>query len=177
MIGYNFRLGEIECAIGIEQLKKLDSFVNSRQKMAALLDTKLKGLRGLRTPIVKPDCTHAYYMYPMILDVEELGVTRDVIVKALEAEGVTGLTNGYVNIHLLPMYQKMIAYGSKGFPWTSDICRRQVSYKKGICPVAEKLHEVSFFGFAMCMHELSDEDINLIGDAFKKVWNRMGDLK
>jgi perosamine synthetase len=177
MIGHNFRLGEIECAIGIEQLKKLSGFVSSRQNMANKLTNALIGLNGLRTPIVKPGCTHAYYMYPMVLDIEVLGVSRDHIIRALEAEGLTGLFGGYVNVHLLPMYQKKIAYGSEGFPWSSDICHREVSYQKGICPVAERLHESTYMGFAMCMHELSDADINLISTAFWKVWDNIDLLK
>lgn len=177
MLGHNFRLGEIECAIGIEQLKKLKGIVNVRQHIADKLSQKLSGLTGLRTPIVKPNCTHAYYIYPMVLDVNLLGVSRARIIQALEAEGISGLAGGYINLHLLPMYQQKMGYGSKGFPWTSDICHREVSYQKGICPVAESLHEFTYLGFAMCMHELSDKDIDLIGLAFKKVWNNMENLK
>ena len=177
MLGYNFRLGEIECAIGIEQLKKLAGFVASRQLAAERLTHGLAGLEGLRTPTVRPDSTHSYYIYPMILDTQVLGVNRETILNALEAEGVAGLAAGYACVHLLPMYQKKIAYGSKGFPWTSDICRREVSYKKGICPVAETLHETSYLGFEMCMHELSNKDVDLITRAFKKVWSHMSSLK
>lgn len=177
MIGYNFRLGEIECAIGIEQLKKLDGFVASRQKAAAKLTEGLRELKGLRTPIVKPGCTHAYYVYPMLLDIKELGVPRSKILEALIGEGVAGLAGGYVNVHLLPMYQKKIAYGSKGFPWTADFCKRDVSYQKGICPVAEKLHDETYLGFQMCMHELSDVDVDQILHAFRKVWSALDTLK
>jgi len=176
MLGHNFRLGEIESAIGIEQLKKLDDFVAGRQHAAQLLTDGLKGLRGLRTPVVKTDCTHAYYMYPIILDVDLLGVSRQKIHAALEAEGVTGLASGYANVHLLPMYQKKIAYGSKGFPWSSDICHRDVDYTKGICPVAEDLHDKTFLGFEMCLHALEDEDVDMIVTAFSKVWANLSSL-
>ena len=174
MVGHNFRLGEIESAIGVVQLKKLKGFVEGRQRVAERLTDGLKYLPGLRTPVVKPDCTHAYYMYPMILDVDLLGVSREKIHAALEAEGVTGLAAGYANVHMLPMYQKKIAYGSKGFPWTSDICRRDVSYEKGICPVAEQLHDKTYLGFEMCAHELDNKDVDLIVLAFKKVWREFG---
>lgn len=171
MVGHNFRLGEIESAIGIEQLKKLEGFVKSRQRAAERLTNGLKGLLGLRTPVLRPNNTHAYYMYPMVLDLELLGTTREKIHAALEAEGVTGLASGYVNVHLLPMYQKKIAYGSHGFPWSSDICKRDVQYTKGICPVAEKLHDQTYLGYEMCLNELDDSDVDLIIAAFKKVWN------
>lgn len=169
MIGHNFRLGEIECAMGIEQLKKLGGFVKSRQALANRLSEGLKGLRGLRIPVVKPDRTHVYYVYPMILDIKELGVSRDKIHAALQAEGVT-VSKRYQNIHLLPMYQKKMAYGSKGFPWTSDVCHRDVNYNKGICPVAEELYDTSYLGFGMCVYDLNNGDVDQIIQAFKKVW-------
>ena len=176
MVGHNFRLGEVESAIGIEQLKKLKGFVESRQAAAERLTAGLNGLLGLRTPVIKPGCTHAYYVYPMVLDIDRLGVSREKIIAALEAEGVTGLGGGYVNVHLLPMYQKKIAYGSSGFPWTSDICKRDVSYAKGICPVAETLHDKTYLGYAMCLNELEDGDVDLIVAAFKKVWQQLDQL-
>jgi dTDP-4-amino-4,6-dideoxygalactose transaminase len=176
MVGYNFRLGEIEAAIGLEQLNKLNGLVKDRQRTAERLTEGLKGLPGLRTPIVKPDCTHAYYVYPMILDVDSLGVPRDRIYSALDAEGVTGLVMGCANIHLLPMYQQKIAYGSSGFPWSSDICHRDVSYAKGICPVAEELHDKTFLDFGICAYHLDDDDVDLIVSAFRKVWRNMKTL-
>lgn len=176
MVGYNFRLGEIECAIGIEQLKKLEGLVAGRQGAAARLTRGLNGLPGLRTPVIKPGCTHAYYMYPLVLDTEQLGVSRHRIYQALEAEGVQGLAEGYVTLHLLPMYQKKIAYGSKGFPWTADFCHRDVSYSRGICPVAEHLQDESYLGYQMCLNDLSDSDIDLIILAFRKVWSNLDQL-
>jgi len=176
MIGYNFRLGEIECAIGIEQLKKLKHLVAGRQTTAERLTKGLTGLSGLQTPVVQDGCTHAYYVYPMVLDVDVLGVSRASIVKALEAEGLTGLGEGYELLHLLPMYQQKIAYGSKGFPWTSDVCKRDVSYEKGICPVAEGLHDKTLLQFAMCAYDLSNNDVDLIVRAFRKVWTNLDRL-
>jgi len=176
MVGHNFRLGEIEAAIGIQQLKKLEVFVTNRQDAAECLTEGLKNLAGLRLPIIKTGYTHAYYMYPMILDTNLLGVSREKICTALEAEGLTGLVAGYANIHLLPMYQKKIAYGSRGFPWTSDICKRDVNYDKGICPIAERLHDKDYIGYEMCLHQLEKEDVNLIVNAFKKVWQQLNTL-
>jgi perosamine synthetase len=176
MVGYNFRLGEIECAMGMSQLKKLKGYVDGRQHLAKRLSQKLAHLEGLTLPYVMPDATHAFYVYPFLLDVEKLEVPRARIIQALQAEGITGLANGYQNVHLLPMFQKKIAYGSQGFPWSSDICHRQVSYAKGICPVAEKYHDSSYMGFAMCLHDLTDADIDLIAQAFHKVWENMNEL-
>lgn len=176
MIGYNFRLGEIESAIGLEQLKKLKFLVEKKQRAVAGLNRGLQGLEGLKTPVTQPDCTHVYYIYAMTLDIGRLGVSREQLCEALEAEGVTGLISGYTNIHLLPMYQQKIAYGSSGFPWSSSLCRRDVNYKKGICPVAEELHARSFLGFEICLHDLGEEEVGLIVAAFQKVWRNLDRL-
>lgn len=177
MIGFNFRLGEIESAIGIEQIKKLKVQVQSRQWIANKLDKGLSGLKGLKIPTVMPNCTHAYYVYAMRLSVIELGVSRQRIHEALTAEGVPALGARYQNLHLLPMYQKKLAYGSNGFPWTSDICKRDVSYARGICPVAESLNESTFLGFGICSHEFVDEEVELIIEAFQKVWRNLEALR
>lgn len=176
MVGHNFRLGEIECAIGIEQLKKLKGIVESRQALAEALTARLQELKGLKTPAVRSDRSHVYYVYAMQLDVQILGVSRDRICDALAAEGVA-VSRKYQNIHLLPAYQKKIAFGSKGFPWTSDICHRDVNYSKGICPVAEELNESTYLGFGMCVYDLTDDDVELIAKAFRKVWSNLEALK
>ena len=176
MIGYNFRLGEIESAIGIEQLKKLKKFTKSREQIGNRLSKGLSCLDGLKTPIVKDNCSHVYYVYPIIVDVAKLGCSKFKIADALRAEGVE-VTTAYQNIHLLPMYQKKIAYGSKGFPWTADFARKNISYAKGICPVAERLNDETYLGFGMCTYDLNDNDIDLIIRSFHKVWSNIDQLK
>ncbi len=173
MVGYNFRLGEIECAMGIEQIKKLPRLVRARQNIANRLTNGLSSLKGLRLPIVKDRCTHVYYVYPMILDLDLLKCSREKIVRALQAEGVQGVASGYQNIHLLPMYQNKIAFGSSGFPWTSEVCKRDVDYNKGICPVAEKLQDETYIGFGICQYDLDDAEVDLIIKAFNKVWKNL----
>jgi perosamine synthetase len=177
MIGYNFRLGEIECAMGVEQLKKLRVLVKSRQYIAEKLTTGLNDLLGLKTPVIRKNYTHVFYTYPMVIDVDKLGVSRQKIYDALISEGVQGLAQGYTNLHLLPMYQQKAAYGLNGFPWSSDICRRDVDYKLGICPVAEELHRKSYLGYEMCLHKLDDNDVDLVISAFRKVWDNIFSLK
>jgi dTDP-4-amino-4,6-dideoxygalactose transaminase len=177
MVGFNFRLGEIECAIGIEQIKKLPGLVKKRQKVAERLTRGLTGLKGLQLPLIKDQCTHVYYSYPMVIDVKILNISKEKIVQALTADVFDGVATKYQNIHLLPMYQEKIAYGSKGFPWNSEFCKRDVDYAKGICPVAESLQDESFFAFGICQYELNNRDVDLIINAFKKVWSNINSLR
>ncbi|MDT8375588.1 MAG: DegT/DnrJ/EryC1/StrS family aminotransferase [Mariprofundaceae bacterium] len=175
MIGFNFRLGEIEAAIGIEQLKKLDGQISIITDRAVKLTHGLAGLPGLQTPRVLDGCSHVFYVYPLIYDPEETAVPRARLLEALRAEGVR-IGGGYQNIHLLPMYQKKTAYGNHGFPWSVFDPEGSVSYAKGICPVAEKLHDQTFLVLPMCLFDYSDEDIASITEAFQKVWRNMDSL-
>jgi len=176
MIGFNFRMTEIESAIGIEQLKKLDSLIEDRIQSAEMISMGINGLKGLRVPVVKRDCTHVYYGYPLLFSEEEVGVSRTLIVEALLAEGVP-TAGGYCNLHMLPMYQRKIAYGTKGFPWSAEFYKGNVSYKKGICPVAEDLQEKSYMGIGVSTRKYTNEDVGLIVQAFHKIWKNLDELK
>jgi perosamine synthetase len=176
MIGFNFRMTEIESAIGIEQLKKLDSLIENRNHSSERITRGIRELKGLRVPVVKPDCTHVYYGYPLLFNEEEVGVHRNLIVEALLAEGVP-TAGGYCNLHMLPMYQQKIAYGTNGFPWSAEFYKGNVSYKKGICPVAEDLQAKSYMGIGVSTRKYTNEDVDLIVQAFHKVWESLDELK
>jgi perosamine synthetase len=177
MLGYNFRMGEIEAAIASVQLPKLAFRVESRQRIAAELNAGLSELKGIKVPKVSEGATHVYYVYGLTLDVDGLGVPRERIVEALRAEGVPSLMAGYQNLHLLPLFRHKIAYGTKGFPWNSPYCSSKIQYGQGLCPVAEKLHSETFLGLNICMNELPTEDVSVIIEAFRKVWSQLDQLK
>ncbi len=177
MIGYNFRLGEIEAVIASAQLDKLKANVLSRQRAANQLTKAIKDLPGLKTPFINKDCTHAYYVYAFQIDKEVTGVSKDKIFSALKLEGVPALMSKYQNIHLLPIFQKKIAYGSKNFPWSMSQDYKKISYTKGICPVAENMQDEKMLGISLCMHEFSEKEIDLVSMAFRKVWDNLDHLK
>ncbi len=170
MVGFNFRMGEIEAAFGSCQLEKLSGQVARRQEIAQILNDGLAQLPGLVPPLVADGNTHVYYIYGMKLELNELSRDRAWIYEALAGEGVPGIAQTYVNVHLLPMFQQKIAYGKAGYPWTHPGRESSVDYRKGICPVAEYLNDASYLGLETCVHEMSDEDLDLIVAAFHKVW-------
>lgn len=176
MIGYNFRMGEIEAAIASVQLDKLAERVADRQRVAAELNDGLSGLAGLVTPQVAPGATHVYYVYGMGLDTAALGVSRAAIVDALKAEGVPGVMAGYQNIHRLPIFTQLCAYGTGSFPWSlrED---RNFAYGPGACPVAEELHDGAFLGLSICVNQLPSRDVADIVTAFQKVWDNLDALR
>ena len=176
MIGHNYRMGELESAIGIEQLKKLRKIVKRRKEIAKKFDNGLSKLSCISIPENPKHVSHSYYVYGMILDIDKLKISRDLICQALIAEGVP-VRAGYINVHLLPIFQKKIAYGHKGFPWVSNFYNNQVVYNKGICPTAERLEDKTFIQIGLCNYEWTNNEVDLLVNAFKKVWNNLDKLK
>jgi perosamine synthetase len=170
MIGHNFRLGEIESAIGIEQLKKLNKLIIKRQQLVKILNNQLSQLKYLKTPIIQKKNTHIYYLYPLTLDTKKAGISRKSVIKKLKKLGVPGLIEGYANIHTLPMYKKKIAYGTKNFPWSLN---KKISFKKESLPIAENLHKNDFFAIELCLYDFNFKDIEFIVKNFKKAWNEL----
>lgn len=168
MLGYNFRMGELEAAIGIEQLKKLKKIVFTRNKLFSYLAKKINVLKGISVPTSNYKLNN-YYIFPIVIDKTILKKNRDEIIKLLKAEGIQGLVGGYANLHLLPMFKKKIAYGNSGFPW--EKYSKKINYNKDDCPVAEKLHDETFISFQICLFSLNKKDIFRIVKAFYKVWS------
>lgn len=177
ILGYNFRMGEIEAAIAAVQLTKLEERVESRQRAAGRLTAALADLPGLTLPYTPQGLTHVYYVYGMTLDTDALGVSRNRIAEALRAEGVPAVMAGYQNIHLLPLFRKRIAYGTGGFPWTSPYASVERRYGPGLCPVAETLHARTFLGLNLCLNQFGDADVDLVAEAFRKVWAHLDALR
>lgn len=173
-LGYNFRLGEIEAAIGRCQLRRLGGQTARRAELAAMLNVGLAELEGLQTPVVSAGNDHVYYIYGLQVDPEAVGRPRDWLFDALTAEGVQGLARHYTNIHRLPVYTERKAFGAKGFPWTLQTSDKPIEYGLGTCPVAEDLQERTFLGIELCSFDYTDQDIADIIAAFRKVWAHTG---
>ncbi len=170
MLGGNFRMNEIEAAIAIEQLKKLKKIVTKIQKNTNSLNKELSKLYGLIVPKVRKNCTHSYYINALRINEKYTKVKRDIIFKELQKEGINFIFKGYQLLHLLPMYQNKIAYGSKGFPWANF--NKKVSYKKGICPISEKLDK-EIICMEMCFYDFNKENIKEIINKFTNVWKKL----
>ena len=170
IVGYNFRMGEIEAAIGIEQLKKLPKILKRIRENADLLNDGLGKLKGLIVPkIDKNEFTHSYYFYGLKIDYTKVQINRNILIKKLRKEGVP-CSPGYLNLHTIPIFKNKIAYGSKGFPWSLN---QNNNYLNTKCPVAEDLHNRSFFRIPLAEYNFSQNDINSIVKSFYKIWNNL----
>ena len=105
-LGFNFRLTDFQCALGISQLARLDTFVAKRQAIAAFYDKAFSGFQLLETPSRISGTQSAYHLYPIRLCLNKLKVSRHVIFEALRTEGL-GVQVHYIPVHLQPFYQKM----------------------------------------------------------------------
>jgi perosamine synthetase len=105
-LGYNYRLCDILCALGISQLKRVDLFVNRRREIAQQYDSAFKELSGFLQP-VKSQPMSSHHIYVIALELERLAADRDEVFRALRAEGI-GVNVHYLPIHLHPFYRKWL---------------------------------------------------------------------
>ena len=177
MLGFNYRMTEIEAAIGSEQLKKLENLLQARIDAADYLQEGLGDLPGLTQPVVRPHIKHAYYVYGIRYDERELSLPRSAFVKALKAEGVP-VAEGYVKpIYLQPLYQRRIVFGDRGCPFTCGHYDGTVSYDRGTCPVAERMHDHELILGNFCYDGMTRKDLDDIIDGFHKVVENRDQLR
>jgi perosamine synthetase len=170
LLGFNFRMGEIEAAICIAQLSKLEYIVARRQRIARMLDEELSNIPGLILPKVDEGNSHSYYVYALRIDSKHTNLNRNSLIARLESKGFDFFMKSYQNIHLLPVFQNKNAWGASGFPWNAGSSSSNFSYEKGICPVAENLQDKEFLGIYLNSYDFSDEDILRICKEFKTTW-------
>lgn len=176
LVGFNYRMTEIEAAIGIEQLKKLASLHSPRVHCADFLTARLKDFPGLTTPVVREGVVHGYYRYALRFDESIAGVSRDRFVDALNAEGIP-MVKGYTEpLYLEPMYQRRIAFGGDGFPWTWPSWKGSVNYEPGSCPVVERLYYSELMCTDVCHANTAESDLLDVVAAFEKVYSHLAEL-
>ncbi len=177
LIGFNYRMTEIEAAIASEQLKKLEKLVVPRIEAAEYLTERLGVLPGVKPPVVRQNVRHGYYLYVLRYDAAQTGIPRNRFVAALNAEGIP-MVEGYVEpLYLEPVYQKRIAFGNDGFPFTYPGYKGNVSYDLGICPVTERMHYDEVIYTSVCHAGTSQMDLEDVVTAFQKVYENIAHLK
>jgi dTDP-4-amino-4,6-dideoxygalactose transaminase len=159
LIGFNYRMTEIEAAIALEQLKKLERLLRPRIEAADHLSAGIRKIPGLTPPVVRPGVRHGYYVYPVRYDATVVGASRDRFVAALRAEGIPAAA-GYV----APLYRQPIYR------------RHPDRYPDGLCPVAERMHERELFYFTFGHAQVTRADLDDVIAALEKVAAGIGAL-
>lgn len=177
LVGHNMRMTELEAAVARCQLRKLAPLVERRRENCAYSVEKLTEIPAISFGGLREGATHSYYLLPLLFDDEGAGVHRDRFLEAVRAElaptqgrekeGVK-LYGGYVQpIYWLPLFQRRIALGGGGFPFTTVPA---VDYSRGLCPVVERLHERTLFCNDLMHAAMKREDLDDVVRAFAKVW-------
>lgn len=146
-LGYNYRLPDLNCALGLSQLAKLDDWLARRRAIASRYMAAFADLPALHTLEVLPDTEPAWHLFVIRLDLDRLRVGRKEVFAALRAENIG------VNVHYIPVYWH---------PYYQQLC-----YKRGLCPVAEAAYEtlISLPMFAA----MKDQDVTDTVAAVRKV--------
>ncbi len=172
LVGFNFRMTELSAAIGLEQLRRIDAHVERREALGRRLTVGAEGMVGLTPPRVRPDCRHVYYLWALRFDEDAMGIRRERFSEALRAEGFPNFT-GYVRpLYRLPVFQRRIAIGGRGYPFDLTTVR----YEKGLCPVAERMYERELICFEPCRYEVGRPQTELLIEALHKVYAHRGAL-
>lgn len=124
-LGLNYRLSDVNCALGLSQLKKLDRFVSDRRALAERYDAKLTPYAPSIRPIARSTWCHpAWHLYSVLIDFEKLGKSRSQVVRELEEEGIRSQVH-YIPVHRQPYYR--MRYGAQTLPGADAYYRQTLS--------------------------------------------------
>ncbi len=187
MIGFNYRMTELEASVARCQLDRLPDLLEKRQENCLYLNDALGEIPAIKPTLIRPDTTHAFYVHPLKFDRAVAGVDRDTFIEAVKAElpltelregeGVK-VSSGYCKpLYLQPMFQNKMAYGSGGCPFVAPWYDGEVDYSKGICPVTERMYGEELFLHELMRPPMTKDDLDDVLKAFWKVWDNREELQ
>jgi dTDP-4-amino-4,6-dideoxygalactose transaminase len=166
-LGMNYRMTEMQGALALAQVPRLQGIVRRRQERARRLDALLADVPGVRLPRLPSGAHSAYWMYPLLVEPRVLGVNAADFAHAVRAEGVP-LASGYVPpLYTVPALAERRTYGRSGFPYGAPQARPQPAYAPGLCPRAESM--AARLCYLPWSQGYSDRDIDDVGRAVAKV--------
>jgi len=162
IVGFNYRLTELQAAIALPQLERLDDLNAARIELADYLTQRLEGCEFLSGPKIRPGCTHVFYLYAMRYEQNYSGVSRDTFVQALSAEGFP--VSNYVRpLYRLPLYR--------------EICGDLQTFNPANFPVVEELWKEKMIVTPICRPPLDRTHIDLMVNAIDKICMSISELR
>lgn len=147
-LGFNYRLPDINCALGVSQLAKSDRWLERRRAIAGRYQEALHGVPMLQLPEQRADCISAWHLYVVRLNLDTITASRSQVFAALRAENIG------VNVHYIPI------------PWMTHYAN--LGYKRGQWPVAEREYERAI---SLPMYPgMTDQDLADVVAAINKIW-------
>jgi perosamine synthetase len=180
--GFNYRLTELQAAIGIEQLTKLPQLMDIRRQNSKFISERLGAFEGITSPYVAEGCSHSYYMQAFRYDSDVIGIPRDTFLKALRAELPSShgrekdslIGGGYVRpLYLEPVYQRRVGKCAFNCPRYEG----RVSYESGLCPVTERMHFSELFTLEYNRPGMTQTDLQDVVNGFEKVYRFREELR
>ena len=124
-LGYNYRLNELQSALGISQLERVENGIKMRMEAARYYGERLN-LNGIVTPYEAAGRSHIYHLYVIKVDKDKFGLTRDELFKKLSADKV-GVSLHYTPLHKLSFYKKFLNSTTNKFPVAEQIYQQILS--------------------------------------------------
>ena len=125
-IGYNYRITDFQCALGSNQLKKLDRFIKKRRVIAKRYDEALANFDFLIIPGSNNSIEHAYHLYPLKINFEKLVISKQEFFIKMKESGINPQVH-YIPVHLQPFYQKNFGFKQGNFPVSENFYTQEVS--------------------------------------------------
>jgi len=168
MLGFNYRMTELQGAVALGQLEKVRWVVERRRAVAEALTNQLEELNGIQLPKPAQGFKHSYWLYPTKLSIEKFNASVQEIARAISEEGVPA-SAGYIGhpIYVSPVLAEKRGYGGTHCPWTCQMYGRNIEYREGLCPNAEDTLRKTIT--LPCNEYFTEEDIDDIAEAVRKV--------
>lgn len=148
-LGFKYNMTDIQAAMGLVQLRKLEKFIRKKEKLARLYNKKLKAVPGIKTPFVKKDVRHSWHLYTIRVNEKEFGLSRNELIKALKAENI-GTSVHFIPVHLFSYYRKTFGYKEGDFPVSERVFREILTLplyasmtKEDVFDVVEAIHKIA----------------------------------
>lgn len=120
--GWKYNMTDVQAALGIHQLKKLDRFTEMRRKLAEIYDEELKKVEEVITPSENPNAKHVYHLYPILLK----RFNRNRFIEKMSERGI-GCSVHFIPLHLHPFYKNMFGFKKGDYPSAEWVFEREVS--------------------------------------------------
>lgn len=184
VIGSNYRLTEVQAALGIVQADHIDDFVIHRNNLAKILSKKLSEYECFIPAKIKDGCTHSFYVYPFRYLPKVHGVSRSALVKAIVAEFPQSshseqvpFFEGYVKpLYWNKIYQEQRSIGRGHFPWDQNP-ETKYDYHVGLCPIVERMHLEELIYSPIIREAVNEKDLYDVIQAIDKVMKNIEFLR
>lgn len=124
--GYKYNLSDVQAAMGLVQLKKMEAMNEKRKILASAYAKALENNDAVKIPRELPERKHVWHLYPVLLNLEKLKIDRDKFIEALAKENI-GTSVHFIPLHLQPYYQNAFGYKKGALPITEQVYEREVS--------------------------------------------------